>query len=250
MRAFEIPSFLRRHSLIGVLGLSAACGADDARAPLSLGDPPSVPAGAPTGSIAASAPAEPVCDSGSCLSPVSAVQGVPFVSGAFTRTDDASSASMRMAAGTVCMSGRIASWAHLVLGLSPSLSPQNPIAATDQPFDATALGIAQVELTLDSPPSTGISPTLVMRLLDSACEGDDCPLTEEFMLMDANTPVTVRAAVTLTAPFTDFLSPNMPLDPSRLLGLHFNMLSVEQLDFCVRDVKFLDDNGVEVTPPA
>ena len=38
------------------------------------------------------------------------------------------------------------------------------------------------------------------------------------------------------------------LDPRRIISLGFTVGSVNNYDFCVRDVKFFDENGDELTP--
>jgi hypothetical protein len=57
-----------------------------------------------------------------------------------------------------------------------------------------------------------------------------------------------------TARLVDFLqrdpqSPNQTVDTSSLEHIGFIPAEPGSYDFCVRDFKFLDDTGVEVTPP-
>jgi hypothetical protein len=47
---------------------------------------------------------------------------------------------------------------------------------------------------------------------------------------------------------SDFTSPDHVLDTSQLLAVGFTVGAAEHYDFCVRDLKFLDANDVEVLP--
>jgi hypothetical protein len=244
---------------LAAVSLSVACSLDDANE--RTGDGASPPGN--TGSSAPASGVDPAraieaasptvsCADGSCTSVIASVDGIPFVTGAFTRTDDtfSSTARLRVEPGAVCMTGHAAVWAHVALGLSEDLRPGIPPATTDRPFDAAARGITQIEFTLDSPPSSGVTPSLVMRMNDSACTRADCPTVENFTLLSGGAELSIAATATLSASLTDFDNPTLELDPRRILGIHFSVKENTDYDFCVRDLTFFDPAANVVVPPS
>jgi hypothetical protein len=147
-------------------------------------------------------------------------------------------------AATLCLSGSVKPGGFAVLGLE---FPHKNADETKvlEPFDATAHGITQVALTVDSPPAQGTD------LLANAITHTTCPAGP----LDCQTPpnfkfTTISAAGPVTAPFTDFKSmddPNATLDPS-LLDSIFLAVNAGDFDFCIHDFNFLDAAGNPVRP--
>jgi hypothetical protein len=157
-----------------------------------------------------------------------------FALGMFSITDDSgvTTGNPRTEAGAVCMSGQSVGWAilTLVLGL-----PER------QTLDAAALGITQLEFTIETPPSNGVSPNLAMAAPDTAPTG--------FSLMRGGAPLLITATTTVKASLSEYTGPDHVLDRSQLLTVGFVVSTAEHYDFCIRGLKLLDANGVEVLPP-
>src|SRR5450631_2539562 len=108
-------------------------------------------------------------------------------------------------------------------------------------FDAPALGITQLEFTVETPPSTGLVPAI-------ASEGPDThPIG--FALTSGGQEVSIRSTSTSRVSISDYTDPDHTLDPSRILSFGFTIGQTEQYDFCIRNLRFLDANGLEVLPP-
>jgi len=173
------------------------------------------------------------CQDGACFGCITPIEAMSFALGMFGVTDDSgvTTANMRTEPGSVCMSGQSVGWATLNFALG----------RRDTPFDATALGITQLEFTVDTPPTSGVSAALVVLLPDLS--------PALIAWMSGGQPVSITGATTTkVTPFSDYTDPNYVLDPSRLITVAFAVGTAEHYDFCVRDLKFLDENGVEVLP--
>ena len=109
-----------------------------------------------------------------------------------------------------------------------------------KPFDAVAHGITQVEFTVETPPSTGVVPSLAVLLPDLSVGGSD--------LMSDGQQVSIVSPMTKHVPLSDFQTSNVPDDPSRMLTIEFTIGAVEHYDFCVSNLKFFDANDIEVVP--
>jgi len=188
------------------------------------------------------------------------VTGPSFVHAAAPITDGVSTAMVRYAAGRFCMSGKLdpgptnANWGAF-LGLP--LTEWTP-TAIPAPFDATARGITQVQLTIEQPPVAGLLVQLSAVQRADCLDIPACLTAAPFELADDNgDQVLVEEPGTITAPLASFIQPNWG-DPS----LVFDMRLISALrvvaptlpgvvvdyDFCVRDIKFLDAGGREVSP--
>ncbi len=257
MRGHLATRWMVSFATLAALHVGVACNADEWRGNTSDGAlPPGNGASAEPEDgddrSRAEAPADPGvrCSDGRCTSSVSGLDGVSFVTGVFTRTDETSKATalLRLEPPAVCVSGSATGWALVALGLSEDLRPGSEPALTDRPFDAAAHGITAVQFTLESPPSHGIQPSIATLSSNSDCGAKDCRGVEELTLTSGGADVSVRVTTRLTLPLIDFQHPNLALDPSRLLGLHFLVQDEARYDFCVRDVAFLEPAGGQVVP--
>jgi hypothetical protein len=147
-------------------------------------------------------------------------------------------------AGTLCLSGSVKQGGFAVLALE---FPHKNADETKvlQTFDATALGITQVALTVDSPPAQG-ADLLANAITHTTCPANplDCQYPPNFK------STTISAAGPVTAPFADFKSlddPNETLDPS-LLDSVFLQVASGDFDFCIHDFNFFDAAGNPVRP--
>jgi len=146
--------------------------------------------------------------------------------------------------GTLCLSGSIKPGGFAVLALE---FPRKNADETQvlEPFDATAHGITQVALTVDSPPDQG-ADLLANATTHTTCPANplDCQYPPNFKF------TTLTAAGPVTAPFADFKSlddPSETLDPS-LLNSIFLQVGSGDFDFCIHDFNFLDAAGNPVRP--
>ena len=146
--------------------------------------------------------------------------------------------------GTLCLSGMTKPGGFAVLALE---FPRKNADETKvlEPFDATARGITQVALTVDSPPAQGVA-LLANAITHTTCPANplDCQYPPNFKF------TTITAAGPVTAPFADFKSlddPSETLDPS-LLDSVFLQVDSGEFDFCIHDFDFLDAAGNPVRP--
>jgi hypothetical protein len=160
-------------------------------------------------------------------------------------------------AGRICMSGTTtASDSGLAVILLHFTGLNKERTKITKTFDADALGITQVTFTIDSPPpvqgvivGAGVLKTLEIMAGQRF-------ITDGFRLM-APPLLDVLLKVTQpgpeVAPFSDFkqtdLSMSATFDTTGLANLGFAVGGRGlDYDFCVRDLKFLDAAGTEITP--
>jgi hypothetical protein len=261
-----IPSpFITALSLLAIVALGAACGSS------SAGTHGSGAAGSGGLSSAGGASASPDtegeagaavcpyymgapvvgpgpgggCQSGSCFSCIQPVEGMSFVTGAFTTTDDSgvTTANVRTEPGAVCVSGENVSYAVLELAVG---RPDTVVAADGSKgklFDAAAFGVTQLEFTIETPPSTGVVPALVTEGPDMHGLGFDLMSNGQLVSITSSSPSPIRVSL------SDYRNPDMP-DASRVLAFGFTVGVAPHYDFCVRNLRFLDANNVEVPPPS
>ncbi len=248
-------------SLLGTVFLSAACSSSASTASpnnsagsAGLSSNGGVSATAGTGGNAGTSACPDVmgrpvpanfgnCDSGACFSCPVTVQRFPWVNGMFSNTDASGATKQTLSnpAGKVCMSGTSLEYAALTLTLGTG--PAQPCSPNDELtcifFDANALGITQLEFTLETPPSGGVTPQLDAVVIALP------PAAFDWAGGGVSTTTPQRASL------NDFLYPNLTLelDLSKVVVVAFNVRAAEYYDFCVRDLKFLNAAGVEVLPP-
>jgi len=146
--------------------------------------------------------------------------------------------------GTLCLSGSIKPGGFAVLGLEFPKKNADETRVLEA-FDATAHGITQVALSVDSPPAQG-ADLLANAITHTTCPANplDCQYPPNFKF------TTITAAGPVTAPFADFKSlddPSQTLDPS-LLDSIFLQVGSGDFDFCIHDFNFLDAAGNPVRP--
>ena len=153
-------------------------------------------------------------------------------------------------AGTLCLSGSIKPGGFAVLALE---FPRKNADGTKvlEPFDATARGITQVALTVDSPPAQGaaLRANAITRIRCPTNTGGaapplECQYPPTFKFAE------ITAAGPVRAPFADFKSlddPSQTINPS-LLDSVFLQVDSGEFDFCMRDFNFLDAAGNPVRP--
>jgi hypothetical protein len=155
--------------------------------------------------------------------------------------------------GKVCMSGTVSTfgWAQIGLGFTVDNATGTQVLKT---FNANAMGITQMAFTIDSPPSGGVTvDAAITTSLVCPDSGADC-FTYGFTLMTAplsNIPLSITTPGPVVAPFINFeqtrAGVTQTFDTSALDHVVFDV-GAGDFDFCVRDFKFLDANGVEVKP--
>jgi hypothetical protein len=188
---------------------------------------------APCPEFQGSIPAAPFGTCAACFGCPIAAEGLSFAQGAFSVDDGAgvTTAKVRTEPGAACMSGTSVGWAVLQL----------IVGTREKPFDAEALGITQLEFTIDSPPTSGVLGQLTMFSVEGS--------PHSFDLFRDGRRVSVVSTQTLRVSFDDYQNASVVLDPSRLLAIGFPIGSASAYDFCVRDLKFFDANDEEVLPP-
>jgi hypothetical protein len=155
-------------------------------------------------------------------------------------------------AGQICLRGRVTTgWVSLIVDFSGN-NPSGSQLPTEEapPLDVVRLGITQLQFTLDSPPTSGLSVDLASVLVPG-CYGrpNDC-LVSGYYIMDEQRPgvpdrlnepgtYTVRIADFQAAPWVD---PTRELDATRLAFVGFDP-GMGDYDFCINDLKLLDDSG-------
>jgi len=187
------------------------------------------------------------CVDGSCFGCAYPVDAMPFIQGAYAVTDDLGSiATIATQPGKVCMNGTSVGWSVLVLQLGGFMGQPGPPSGQEIPFDAAALSVTEVELTIDSPPQSGVVPGVSGPVRKSDC------LCSEVMVFDfpsgAVTPGS-EPSETVVAPLTDLEKDGYAFSPSAWLGLELRLGAEQSYDFCVGDIEMRDDTGAEVSPP-
>jgi hypothetical protein len=140
------------------------------------------------------------------------------------------------ATGKLCMAGTAAApdgWAVLALRFFDTLNPDGTFVTN---FHPVAAGITAIRMTIDSPPSAGIT---LSRIGGFHVELPSNP----------GVPLIVTQPGPITLPLTGFVSGDSPpvtLAPDDVQTVGFNV-GPGVYDFCVRDFKFLDAVGNEVT---
>lgn len=183
-----------------------------------------------------------------------------FVDAALVVTDGVSTGKVRYTPGRFCMSGKQdpgatnMNWGSLLV---LSLTPDAPMGIA-APFTAAARGITQVRFTVDPAPLSGMTVTFSSLQRADCLTLPDCFTTAPFELTDdGSTPTIVEDSGTVTASLTSFVQPNwgnaaLAFDKDLIAGLQFGPQQlpgvVADYDFCVRDLKFLDAAGHEVSP--
>ena len=166
----------------------------------------------------------PGCAQGYCVSCLVPARGIPFVQALFYVVDDATRAqpAIRSEPGKACMSGTVSEMATFILAFGE--------------IDATELGITQVGYTIESPPPGGLGPA-------AGAWGTEIEPTPYLFLDTA--PITTSDPVTLA-----LSSLESGFDPTRMVGIQFFLPfhTHTDYDFCVTDVKFLNESGDEVHP--
>jgi hypothetical protein len=152
-------------------------------------------------------------------------------------------------AGTLCLSGVVSpgGWAQIVLVFAVRNQERTAILRT---FDANALGITQMEFTIDSPPSGGVSVSAAITTALSCPDGLFGCFTYGFDLMIApgsSVPANYTTPGPVIAPFADFKQTvdTQTFNTSALEHVVFSV-GVGSYDFCIRDFKFLDAQSNEV----
>jgi hypothetical protein len=147
-------------------------------------------------------------------------------------------------AGKLCMSGSIKPGGFALIGLEFAAKNRDETKVL-KPFDAAALGITQVALTIDSPPTQGVD-LLANAITHNECAANpvDCEYPPNFKFM------TVSAPGPVVAPFAAFKSLDDPaetIDPSVLNAVFLQVYS-GAFDFCFHDFALLDAAGAAVRP--
>jgi hypothetical protein len=163
-------------------------------------------------------------------------EGFPFVDVSFAIAQTCAGTSCQppnptltlVEPGKLCLSSADppGGWASVHLGIGKGL-----------PFDADALGIAQLSLTLDSLPAAGVTLAVPTRIpCNCSTFLPDC-LAEGF-----NAQVTTPGKHVFA--FADYPL----LNTHALEGYGFTLIADAPYDVCISDVEFLDADGNVVTP--
>jgi len=197
--------------------------------------------------------------------------GVPFAQAVFATTDycgglvaecgnplppvaGATTADLTKQGGQICLSGSIAMGGNvsLIVGFSQWNAD---ITAIEKSFDASALGIAEVDFTVDSP-LTGIvtasattTPTAPVDCADATCFSNYLFGTAPNSGITAQYP----APGPEVAPFANLYLVNgaaTAFDPVALENISFGPPRGFAGDyaFCISDIRFRDAAGNEVKP--
>ncbi len=263
-------------SMFGGFGLCCGCGANDAQPPASSGAGGSGTGGTQPTSGGAGAGGAVECPTmqcsdrnDGCMSCAQPVTGIPFVKAAIAGTDNTgSTATVRLETDGICLSGNSTKTAGLALAFV-DLGPEPPLPTCGEGmsygrafmqgavFDAAARGITQVAFTIDSPPSMGVASGFMEDAQDPAIDTAECVLLSNFTLRTAPGEWTERfvtETTAITAKLDEFLLSSWEpvayadFDPSRIAILGFSVHGSGSFDFCIRNLRFLDANGAEVTP--
>ncbi len=172
-------------------------------------------------------------------------------------TDDsnggASTAIVRHEPGRFCMSGTVDPGANglgwgaiLALGLD-EVDEANRVIPS---FDASALGVAQIGFSLETPPPSGVLVQMTQIQSAQCTQIPDCVTT-----FDRSGPVTTPGS--FRVPLSDFNlpdpgHPNATLDRGLITGVHFLVPTSPGMSvayaFCISSLAFLDASGQEVMP--
>jgi hypothetical protein len=153
-------------------------------------------------------------------------------------------------AGKICMRGRVTTgWASLIVDFSGSNPTGTQLPAEPaEALDAAGLGITQLQLTVDSPPASGLAVNLASVLVPG-CYGrpNDCLVAGYYVMKQPGVPERLTEPGTHTLRIADFqaapwVDPTRALDTTRLAYVAFD-LGVGDYDFCIHDLKLLDDSG-------
>ena len=183
--------------------------------------------------------------------------GFPFVPAAFAHSDPCNGPCLdgsppgttilfsQPASGTLCLSGTNptpnGTGLAITFTVMALLGPAPDHLMVLHRFNADLLGITQVRFTIDRPPAAGLS-VAATTIHSDVCNKSDC-ITFGFTL-----PNLITESGTTTALLTDFVNnPPQPFDTRALDSMDF-VAGPGDFDFCVRDLQFLDANGVPVTP--
>jgi hypothetical protein len=194
-----------------------------------------------------------------CIFPAVPTPGLSFVKSAFAHTyatsggapfvtNESGEPTARVSypePGKVCMSGDDGAQLELHFGSGEGWDGENlpnPARAGYDGsglFHAKDLGITAVSFTIESPPSAGVSPWILAWL--PPC-GDFFGGNAE---KDGSRLAISTSGTTTTLSFaTDF---SEPFDTNAIDGLNFDV-GPGAYDYCITNLKFLDANGMEVTP--
>jgi len=192
-----------------------------------------------------------------------AVNERSFIRAAVAITDGVSTATISHTPGRFCMSGTLEpppnNWGALLgLPLTRATSRNGTPTTIDAPFTASARGITQLQFTVDPPPAAGLGVHLTAVERADCLDIPDCFTAAPFVLGNAGGyEILVEESGLVTAALASFVQPNwgdpaLALDPNLITSLQFAPSSLRGVavpyDFCVRDVRFLDDGGREVLP--
>lgn len=226
---------LKKRFLAAISVLTLGCGSNEApkTTPICVGPPTT----------------DPRC--------ILAVSDGSFVRAAVPVTDGVSTAMITHTPGRFCMSGNLdpgptnTNWgALLVLPLTK--------APATAPFSAAARGITQVQFTIDPPPTAGVTVAFAAFQRADCLDIPGCLTGAPFVLTDGSGAETiVEEPKTVTASLASFVQPSwgdaaLPFDPNLIDALQFGPQLLPGVvlpyDFCVRDVRFFDAAGREVSP--
>ena len=259
-------------SVLAGLGLLSACGSDSGKV-VGSGDANSVGGSAGTGGTSntggtagtSSTSGAAGSNSDPCLTGRCRPSGFPFVVAVVAVSDACGSTCPLLAAdtsvgettatlsqpeaGKLCLSGIVSpdGWAQILLVFAVRSQDRTQIL---KKFDANALGIAQAVITIDSPPSGGLSVSAAITTATS-CPGDfTACITPGFDLMTApgsSVAANYTAPGQIIAPFANFRQTvgTQSFDTTVLQSLAF-IVGKGSYNFCIHDFMFLDAQGNQV----
>lgn len=154
--------------------------------------------------------------------------------------------------GRLCMAGAVGKGGWAFIALSFAVYDDDSI---EQSLDADSLGITQVRLKLDGPPSTGIiiSGTVAKDVICPVAPHRECR-AGGFALTDpkANQVLEFKKSTEVVMPLSDFVQQDSggmrDFDTSKLEGFIFGVNSAGPAGFCLSDFEFLDADGNVVAP--
>jgi hypothetical protein len=204
------------------------------------------------------------CASGQC-----APQGFPFVSSSRAITDacvdqgcpllaantpvgETTASLSQPEPGILCLSGTVSPAGWATLGVLFAVRNQDG-TETLKKFDADSLGITQLQFSIDSPPSRGVSVHAAVTVATSCPDDKFACVSDDFSLMtepSGSVPVSITSPGPVSAPFANFVQPggSQVFDTSALDNLRFTV-GPGDYDFCVHDFKFLDAQNNEILIP-
>ena len=255
-------------SVLASLGVLTACGSASDKA-VSTVDVASMGGAAASGGASnnggAAGTSNTVTNDDPCKAGLCAPSGFPFVNAAVAVSDACGGTCPLLAAdttlgestatlsqpetGKLCLSGVVSpgGWAQILLVFAVRSQDRTEIL---KKFDANALGITQAAITIDSPPSGGLSVSAAITTA-TFCPGDlTACITFGFDLMTApgsSVAANYTAPGQVIAPFSHFkqVVGTQSFDTTVLQSLAF-IVGTGSYDFCIHDFKFLDAQGNEV----